>query len=465
MEYEDFIRSKDFKIVNQSIEIERDDLNKNLFEYQKDLVYLALKKGKFALFAMTGTGKTAMQSEWAHQVHKFINMPVLILAPLSVATQTKKEAKEILDIDITLCESSEDVKNGVNITNYDKIHKFDLSVFGGVALDESSILKSFSSSTTETLISEFQYTQFKLCCTATPAPNDYVELGNHCQFLNIMSRAEMLATFFVHDGGDTSQWRLKGHAVDKFWEWVAHWAVLFTKPSDIGYSEDEDKKYSLPEKYTFEHIVPSPASKGLLFAIDATDLNDRRRARRESLENRCKIAAELVNNSNDTWLVWCDLNDESNMLKSLIEESVEVKGSDKESHKIKSIDDFKNGKIKCLISKPSMFGFGLNLQNCHNMIFTGLSDSFEQVFQAERRCYRFGQKNDVNVHIVISEAEGNVKRNQERKESQFLTMIDELIKHTKKFTLKELRQTENETVEYAPHMDMQLPKFILENIK
>lgn len=460
MTYEEFIKSKDFKIVNKSVEIQREDLNKNLFEYQKDLVYLALKKGKFALFAMTGTGKTAMQSEWAYQVHKYTNKPVLILAPLSVANQTKKEAREILGFDIALCENQEDVINGVNITNYDKLHKFDLSVFSGVALDESSILKSFSSSTTETLISEFKYTPFKLCCTATPAPNDYMELGNHCEFLDVLSRVEMLSTFFVHDGGDTAKWRLKGHARDKFWEWVAHWAVLFTKPSDIGYSEDEDKKYSLPEKYTFEHTVQSEATEGSLFAIEATDLNSRRQARRDSLELRVQKVAEIVNHSDDQFIVWCDLNIESDLLKKSINDCVEVKGSDKDTHKIKAVEDFKNRKIKVLISKPSMFGFGLNLQNCHNMVFTGLSDSFEQVFQAERRCYRFGQKDNVNVHIVISEAEGNVKKNQERKEKQFLQMIDELIVYTKKFTLKEIKSVENQVLEYQPMEKLKLPKFI-----
>lgn len=460
MTYEDFIKSKDFKIINQSVDIQREDLNKNLFEYQKDLVYLALKKGKFALFAMTGTGKTAMQSEWAYRVHLFTNKPVLILAPLSVASQTKNEAKEILDIDICLCESKEDIINGVNITNYDKLHKFDLSVFSGVALDESSILKSFTSSTTETLISEFKDTPYKLCCTATPAPNDYMELGNHCEFLDVMTRTEMLATFFVHDGGDTAKWRLKGHARDKFWEWVSHWAVLFTKPSDIGYDENEDKKYSLPEKYTFEHIVESKATNGLLFATEATDLNSRRQARRDSLELRVKKVAEIVNNNDQQFIVWCDLNVESELLKKLIHNSVEVKGSDKDTHKIKAVEDFKQSKVKVLISKPSMFGFGLNLQNCHNMVFTGLSDSFEQVFQAERRCYRFGQKHNVNVHIVISEAEGNVKKNQERKEKQFLQMIDELIVFTKKFTLKELKAVENKLLDYQPKEKMILPKFL-----
>lgn len=461
MTYEDFIKSKDFKIINKSIDIKREDLNKNLFEYQKDLVYLALKKGKFALFAMTGTGKTPMQSEWAFQVNKYTKKPVLMLAPLSVAKQTKEEAKEILGYDIALCEDEDDLIDGVNITNYDKLHKMgDLSKFGGIALDESSILKSFTSSTTETLISEFRNTPYKLCATATPAPNDFMELGNHCEFLDIMSRVEMLATFFVHDGGETSKWRLKGHARDKFWEWVSHWACLFTKPSDIGYSDDEDKKYSLPEKYTFEHIVNSKATDGLLFAVEAETLQDRRQARRDSLKDRVSKVAEIVNNHDEQYIVWCDLNIESELLKKSIIDSVEVKGSDKESHKIKAIEDFKQGKIKVLISKPSMFGFGLNLQNCHNMVFTGLSDSFEQVFQAERRCYRFGQKHNVNVHIVISEAEGNVKKNQNRKEEQFLTMIDELIVFTKRFTLKELKAVENTVLDYMPVDKMILPKFI-----
>ena len=460
MEYEDFIKSKEFKIINKSIDIERDDLNSNLFEYQKDLVYLALKKGKFALFAMTGTGKTPMQGEWAYQVQKFTNLPTLIAAPLSISFQTIEECKKILNLDINLCESEEDVINGVNITNYEKLHKFDLSVFGGVALDESSILKGFTSSTTETLISELEHTPYKLACTATPAPNDFMELGNHCQFLNVMSRTEMLATFFVHDGGETSKWRLKGHARDKFWEWVSNWAVLFTKPSDIGYPESEDEKYALPNKNKFEHIVSSKAGDDVLFSVNAETLNERRKARRDTLQERCELVADIVNNSDDIWIVWCDLNAENDLLKKLINDSVAVKGADKDKHKIQSAADFKKNKIKALITKPSMFGFGQNWQNCHNMIFTGLSDSFEQVFQAERRCYRFGQKHDVDVHIVISEAEGNVKLNQDRKEKQFLTMIEELVVFTKKFTLKEIKSVTNETLEYNPLQKMQLPKFI-----
>jgi len=473
MEYEDFLKSKEFKIVNKSVEVDRDDLNPNLFDYQKDLVYLALKKGKFALFAMTGTGKTAMQVEWSYQVFKYTNEPVLILAPLSIAPQTIEESDAILKMKscknikwyiINHCESADDIKKGINITNYEKLHKFDLSIFGGVALDESSILKSFTSSTTESIIDGFRNTKFKLACTATPAPNDFMELGNHSEFLNIMSRTEMLATFFVHDGGETSKWRLKGHARDKFWEWVSNWAVLFTKPSDIGYSEEEDAKFALPNINFYEHIVESKAGNDSLFAVEAQTLNERRQARRDSLKERCETAANIINNSDDIFIAWCDLNIENDLLKKVINNSVAIKGADKDAHKIKSAADFKQNKIKCLITKPSMFGFGQNWQNSHNMVFTGLSDSFEQIFQAIRRCYRYGQKNDVNVHFVISEAEGNVLKNYRRKEKQFLEMIDELVVFTKKFTLKEIKSISNESLEYNPQIEMQLPKFLKSEI-
>ena len=470
MNYEDFIKSKEFKIVNKSVDIERDDLNKNLFEYQKDLVYLALKKGKFALFAMTGTGKTAMEIEWCKQVSNFTKMPTLILCPLSIAPQTTQESIDIFQkeaiknkinwYNINICECQDDIKDGINITNYEKLHKFDCSVFGGVALDESSILKGFTSSTTQMIIENFANTMFKLACTATPAPNDFMELGNHSQFLDIMSRTEMLATFFVHDGGETSKWRLKGHARDKFWEWVSNWAVLFTKPSDIGYPESEDEKYKTPGTIEYEHIVPSKANDGLLFSVNAETLNERRQSRRDSLNERCQLMADIVNKSNDIWVVWCDLNIENDLLKKLINDSVAVKGADTDKHKIKAVQDFKQNKIKCLICKPSMFGFGQNWQNCHNTGFTGLSDSFEQVFQAKKRFDRYGQEFITNVHIVISEAEGNVLKNQQRKESQFNQMMEELIKFTKKFTLKELKAVSSETLEYNPSITMIKPTFI-----
>jgi len=459
MTYEEFLKSKRFNVKFSSVDIDRDDLNDALFDYQKDLVYLALKKGHFALFAMTGSGKTAMQVEWAYRVWKKENKPVLILTPLAVAHQTVVEAKKILGYDIHFVSHQGEVVNGINITNYEKLDHFDADEFIAIVLDESSILKSYTGKTRDAIIERFKSTPYKLACSATPAPNDHMELGNHSEFLNVMSRTEMLSMFFVHDGGETSKWRLKGHARDKFWEFVSTWSAVFTKPSDLGYSKEDDLKFQLPKKNTIEHIVESRPTNAL-FATHATTLQERRQAKRDSLEDRCKIVANLVNSSDEIWLVWCELNDESALLKKLIKNSIEVKGSDSDEHKTQSMLDFANGKIKCLITKPKIAGFGMNWQICHNVAFASVSDSFEQFFQAERRVYRYGQKHDVNIHIVSSEAEGSIKENLKRKEIDFLQMIDEIVAHTKMQTLKEIKKVKIEKTDYNPQIQMNIPKFL-----
>ncbi len=459
MTYEEFLKSKQFKVKFKSVDISIDNLNKALFEYQKDLVYLALKKGHFAIFAMTGSGKTLMQGEWAYQVWKKERKPVLILAPLAVSHQSIDEIKSILGYDVKFCESQDDVINGLNITNYEKLEKFNADEFVAVVLDESSILKSFTGKYRDYIIENFKSTPYKLACSATPAPNDHMELGNHSEFLNVMSRTEMLSMFFVHDGGQTSKWRLKGHARDKFWEFVSTWSAVFTKPSDLGYSKSEDEKFKLPDKETIEHIVHSKPTNAL-FATHAETLQERRQAKRDSLEDRCKIVADLVNNSDEIWLVWCELNDESALLKKLIDDSVEVKGSDKDEHKTKAMREFAKGNIKCLITKPKIAGFGMNWQVCHNVAFASISDSFEQFFQAERRVYRYGQKNDVNIHIITSEAEGSIKENLKRKETDFMIMINEIVEYTKKQTLKEIKQVQIIKTDYNPHTQMIIPNFL-----
>ena len=459
MDYDAFLKSKQFSVNFKSVDIQRDELNKNLFDYQKDLVYLALKKGHFALFAMTGSGKTAMQIEWAYQVWKKEHKPVLVLTPLAVAHQTVDEAKKILGYDIKFVSNQDECINGINITNYEKIDHFNPYEFIAIVLDESSILKSFTGKIRDKIITEFQSTPYKLACSATPAPNDHMELGNHSEFLNVMSRTEMLAMFFVHDGGETSKWRLKGHARDKFWEFVSTWASVFTKPSDLGYGEKEDTKFKLPNKTRYEHIVHSNSTTSL-FAVHAKTLQERRQAKRDSLQDRCKIVADLVNNSNDIWLVWCELNDESALLKKLINDSVEIKGSDSDDHKIKSMREFAKGNIKCLVTKPKIAGFGMNWQVCHNVAYASISDSFEKFFQSERRVYRYGQKSDVNIHIVTSEAEGSIKENLSRKEEDFITMINEVVTHTKAQALKEIKQVSIEKTEYNPQIEMSIPKFL-----
>jgi len=284
-----------------------------------------------------------------------------------------------------------------------------------------------------------------------------MELGNHAEFLNVMSRTEMLSMFFVHDGGDTSKWRLKGHARDKFWEWCASWAAILSKPSDLGYS---DEGFILPELRTHEIVTPSEAPDGMLFAFEAQTLEDRRLGRQSSFKGRVERAADIVNKSDGRFLVWCDLNIESDALRKAIPGCVEVKGSDSQEHKEKSMLDFSAGKIKCLVSKPSICGFGMNFQVCHKMVFVGLSDSFEQYFQAVRRCWRFGQKKPVDVYVITSEAEGAVVKNIKRKEREANIMIDSMVAHTKSFVMNNLKKAVNLDRTYCPDKSIIIPEWL-----
>lgn len=459
--YRDFLKKKEIVCVPSGFEC--GELNENLYQWQKDIVRWALMKGKACLFEDCGLGKTIQQLEFANQVCKHIgeNGKAIILAPLAVNEQTALEGEKF-GINVTVCESSKDVKPGVNITNYEKLHKFDTSVFDCVVLDESSILKDYTSSTKQELIELFMKTPYKLCCTATPAPNDYVEIGNHAEFLGIMNRAEMLATFFVHDGGETSKWNIKGHAKNDFFKWVASWACCITTPADLGY---DGKDFVLPELNIIQHEVKSGMMElddgqyAMLAPVSLT-LSERRKARKDSMEDRVKLAANIANNLDGQCLVWCDLNAESEALKNAIFGSVEVKGSDSPEHKKNSMIGFSNGEVKTLVSKPSIAGYGMNWQQCHEMIFVGLSDSFEMYYQAVRRCWRYGQNNPVNVHIVISENEGTVKKNIERKQKDAETMQKELIKYTKDILEREIRKTKKETETYIAKEIMEVPEWL-----
>ncbi|QKG29225.1 DEAD/DEAH box helicase [Campylobacter sp. RM16187] len=460
MTYESFLNSKRRLAAFKSIDISRDELNKALFEHQKDLVQLALKKGHFAIFAMTGSGKTPMQGEWAYQIWKKEQKPVLILAPLAVAHQSINEIKNILGYDVKYCESAKDVINGINITNYEKLDKFNPCEFVALVLDESSRIKSYTSKSRDLIIQSFKSTPYKLACSATPSPNDYTELGNHTEFLNIMSLSEMLSMYFIHDGGDTSNWILKGHAVRPFWEFISTWAAFFTKPSDLGYSKAEDEKFKLPN-LTMHHIEVEHASTTSLFAVAAQTLTERRQAKRDSIKDRCEAVAKICNSSDDNFLVWCELNDEGKMLKDLIKDSVEVKGSDSDEFKAKAMQDFAEGKIRVLITKPKIAGFGMNWQkHCKNVIYASLSDSFEGFFQSLRRVYRYGQKRDVDCYIVTSEAEANVISNIKRKEEEFIKMISGVLEQTKEMIQREIRRTKTIKTEYEPKMAMAMPEFL-----
>lgn len=450
MEYLEFLKSKRFVLESSGFDVDKAELNPMLYEFQKDIVRWALKKGKACIFADCGLGKTPMQLSWAYHVHKHTGGKILILAPLAVAGQTKREAEKF-GYAAKVVEKQEDCISGINITNYEKLDRFIANEFNGIVLDESSILKSYSGKVRTAIIQNFHEVPYKLACTATPAPNDYMELGNHSEFCGVMTRAEMLSMFFVHDGGETSKWRLKGHAEDVFWQWLATFSVFVDKPNNIGYEIDG---YNLPPINIQEIIVDGDTP-----TTETLTLTERRQARKDSLQLRCEQAAQLVNNSDEQWLVWCDLNDEGNTLEKLIDKSKNVQGSDTNQYKSDTMLEFSKENLKCLISKPRLCGFGMNWQNCHNMIFTGLSDSYEQFYQALRRCWRFGQEKPVNVYIIISAKEGCVKENIERKQTDFLKMQSEMTELTKEITKKELCSTCRISTPYEPHIKMELPKW------
>jgi len=398
-----------------------------LFPHQRDLTAWALRRGRAAIFADTGLGKSRMQLAWADTVHRQTGLDVLILAPLAVAEQTAAEGASI-GVAVTHARDAGEVRAGINITNYDRLHRFDASRFGGVVLDESSIIKHHAAKTLQTLLESFAATPYKLCATATPAPNDWTELGNHAEFLGVRSRAEMLAEFFVHDGGETQTWRLKGHARQVFWRWIASWGAMLRSPADLGY---DASAYDLPPLQVQEHLVETehdPAHG--LFAMEAQTLMDRRKARRSSLVERVRACAQIVNADRQPWVVWCDLNAEGDALTAAIDGAVQIAGADDVAIKERRLHDFAHGAIRVLISKPSICGFGLNWQHCARMAFVGVTDSFEAYYQAVRRCWRFGQQRPVEVHVFASQQEGAVSANLRRKEADAKAMADAMAAET-----------------------------------
>lgn len=421
MTYSEFLEGKVKRFLPCGFEAK--GVSEKLFPFQRDIVRLAIRKGRFAAFEDCGLGKTGQQLEWARLVADETQGRVMIFAPLTVARQTQAIEGPKFGVPVTLCREVADIRDGVNITNYERLNRFTGEKFSGIVLDESSILKG--DGPTRTRMTEFgESIPYRLCCTATPAPNDYMELGNHAEFLGIMTVQEMLATFFVHDGGETSKWRLKRHAEREFWKWVASWAVAVRKPSDIGY---DDGDFVLPELQMHQIVVPSDAPDDCLFPVEAKTLNDRRTARKDSLAERVRACADLVNADPDQFMIWCNLNAESEALTDAILRAVEVTGADTDTHKEQAALSFIGGEIDRMVSKPSIFGYGMNMQNCHKIAVVGLSDSWEQFYQLVRRCWRFGQKHPVDCYIITSEAEGAVVKNIQRKEEQAQSMMQGMV--------------------------------------
>jgi len=412
MNYTNFLETKRKTFIESGFNISEDKLNPLLKDFQKFGVKTALFKGKFALFFDCGLGKTFCQLEWSKQVSIKTKKKVLILAPLAIIEQTKKEAKKF------------NIENKhFDIINYEQLKNIDVSIYSGVVLDESSILKGRDGKTSSLILELFKSTPYKLCCTATPSPNDHMELGQHSEFLGGMSYLEMLAMFFVHDGGETSKWRLRKHAKDAFWKYVSSWSIAIDNPITLGFNGDG---YTLPEIEYIEHIIPVENLSQSLFcdvAVSATELH---KDLNRSFDLRITKTLELVNNIDNQCIIWGLKNSETDTLSKLLDNSINVQGSDAPEYKAKYLNGFSDNEFKNLITKTSIASFGMNYQQCSDMIFMSYDFKFEAFYQAVRRCYRFGQKKKVKVHILIPESQTNVRTTILDKEKQHFERIREM---------------------------------------
>lgn len=420
MEYLEFIQSKIKNHVESGFNIPDSELNPKLKDFQKYIVTKALKNGKFAIFADCGLGKTFMQLEWAYQVSKYTNKPVLILCPLAVAGQTIQEGQKF---GYTVKKVNGAIMDqGLYITNYEQLDNIDVSVFSGIVLDESSILKHYSGATKQLIITLFSNTPYKLACTATPSPNDELEIGNHAEFLNICTSQDMRAIYFTTDKDiiDGNKYRLKKHSVKSFYNWISSWALMIGSPSDLGF---DSTGYNLPAlNFAQYEIIADKKDNGMLFnseSISATSFNQELKS---TMIKRMDKVIEIVNNSTEQFIIWIKHNEEGQYLKNLINDSIEVSGSDKIETKEKNLLGFANNEFRVLITKTKIAQFGLNFQNCSNQIFASLDFSFEGTYQAIRRSYRFGQTKEVNIHLITTDTMKNVINSIKEKEDKFKIM-------------------------------------------
>jgi Helicase conserved C-terminal domain len=450
--YKSYIESKRLTVVPQGLNVSPDRFNPVLFPHQLVSVLRALKLGKSALYANTGLGKGFMILQWAKIVAEETNCPVIVVAPLSVSHQFKRESAKF-GVDVTIAANQSEIQPGINITNYEKLSKFDPRSFSGAVLDEASLLKG-NGSMSKMLIEFASVIPYRLSATATPSPNDFEEFGLQSEFLGIMTKAEMLSTFFTHDGGDTSVWRLKKWGESKFWEWLASWATVYRMPSDIGFNDDG---FVLPPLVDHHHVIDSylEPEEGALFASVAS-MNDRRRARRESIGDRVKLCAELANNSNEPWLIWCELNSEADELVAAIEDAKQVSGSMKPEKKEQVLNAFSSGNLRILVSKPSICGSGLNWQHCRNVVFVGINDSWESLYQATNRVYRFGQTQEVHRHLIFSKHEYPVFENLKRKAEQ----ADRMWESAARYFRDVVNPTQRYFVDYQPTVKMEIPSWL-----
>lgn len=417
MTYQEFLERKKKTIIPAGFEIDESFLNPVLFPFQKYIVRKALSYGRYAIFSECGTGKTLMQLEWANHVVKNTNQPVLILCPLAVSAQTIEEGKK-LNLQVHRLTGGEPWP-AIYITNYEQIDHIDGSQFAGIILDESSIIKNFMGATKQKLIETFKATPYKLCCTATPSPNDDMEICNHAEFLGHGRRVEILAMYFTHDGGETAKWRLKGHAQKMFWNFVKSWSIMCANPSDLGF---DGSQFVLPKLNLIDRIIPVPIKQGKLFndvSVNATNFNAELRL---TLVARMDEVTEIVNNSKERFIVWVKQNREAEYLMDELDGAREVRGDQDADIKEKNLIGFAHNEYRVLVTKTKIACFGLNYQNCHNQVFASLDFSFEQLYQAIRRSYRFGQKHQVNIWLITTDTMQNVIQAIKEKEEQYKNM-------------------------------------------
>lgn len=462
LDYQSFLDRKRLSAPDSGFAVDLADISTQGFDYQRAVVRWAARKGKGALFLDTGNGKTFCFLEWARIVYERTGHNVLILAPLAVSKQIAREGEKF-GIAVNVCRDKADVQPGINVTNYERLHRFDALAFGAIVMDEASILKSRDGKTRTQILDTFRHTPYKLLATATPSPNDQMELGTYAEFLGIMSYVEMLATFFCHDGGDTSTWRLKGHAEAEFYTWLASWSIAMRSPADLGY---DASRHKLPKLHRHQIVVEADAGtaerQGMLFAVEAQSLTERRDARRASLPERVKQAADIINAlpADEKVIIWCNLNAEGDALTAAINGAVQVAGSDSAEAKEDRLLAFAHGDCNRLVTKPSIAGHGMNLQACRYQFFVGLSDSFEELYQAERRTWRFGQLREVHSYIITSEIEGAVVRNIARKETQHHAMMDGIVAHMRSAMTAELGSTKRISDAYPAHTPIRLPMWL-----
>jgi hypothetical protein len=457
-QYESFLRSKRIAAPSYGFSVDDSQINQQLFRWQRDIDRWALRKGRAALFEDCGLGKTPQQLEWAARVANHTDGMVLLLLPLAVGPQTLREhGKFNIDCECRIVTCQGECRPGINITNYEKLDHFWPDRFAGVVLDESSILKSYTGKTKRKLLSYFAKTPYRLACTATPAPNDLMELGNHAEFLGIMPSNEMLARWFINEGKSVGKYRLRKHARKDFWRWVASWAICVSKPSDLGHS---DEGYILPPLEVNEHIIESSPPPGYLFASGNVSATEVHQEKRSSLEARSDKVAELANDDCDQWAVWCDTDYEADALRKRIPDAVEVRGSHSDRIKEERLTGFTTGKYRVIITKPEIGGFGLNWQHCHKTTwFAGYS--YEKFYQAIRRMLRFGQKLPVEVHVVLSEVEQSIADVVRRKQAEHDTMKSEMAEAMKEFQLENLYgDTACELSRYRQTVNVEVPEWI-----